>query len=79
MEIPLTLLYKTYISIRNCSVPLPFQISQYLCHLHLLTKRLYKVKDKSQAKTNQHLSFSDPHTPLFTTRQGRIAYLFFLL
>ena len=35
MKISSTLLYKTYISIQHCPVPLLFQILQYLCHAHL--------------------------------------------
>ena len=64
MKIPSTLLYNTYISIQHCSVPLPFQISQYLCHIHLQTKSLHKMKDISQAKINQHLRIFQIHTPL---------------
>ena len=38
---------------------------------------LYDVKEISEAKTNQHLSFSNLYIyPLLNTRQGRITWIF---
>ena len=54
--------FKTYISIWHCSVPLSFQILQYLHHVRQQTKGIYDVKEISQAKTNRHKCLFQIHT-----------------